>query len=440
MKNFHLSDLLVLSLLCLPGAAQAQDVALTYGENPLEEDLVSAFMAENPGITMRYFDSGKDPVSLLLSREAQPDIFILLTMYNDAYYTLFQRNYLPEIQSATLAGRIQKMYPAGRSWVTRDGKPVGLPLNLINSMARGANRPNIEALALKLPETWGDLFNILKVWGQYGDQTPLRLFAAEDSGDLARRVLGQFLQDYDEYIRSQQTYAGYDNHVFRNLLLQYDAVDFDAIAAIEAEKDADAGALFTLNYDCTLNGFRLPDCDFLPLSVGEDVQPKIGFNFAVAVVNPYSEHPLEAARFLEFLEAHLSDEARIMLYPEENDPVAEDNSELIELVQKDIAILQDQPKTAAPVDRLPIEEMLAAEQATLEDARNGSWRISPEEIQNYRQAAQYMTIDVDTGLFGDNAAARDQLFEQYLGGAIDADAYIRRCEEYSRMQYLENQG
>lgn len=449
----------------LPKGEKDVSVSVAAGENQLLSDAYFAFLEENPGADASFskesFDAGEIGKAILTQSTAY-DVY-LLELDSQDYGALYDRGYLPPLESDALTALVSGMYETVRDAVMKDGELVALPVDdWIDMMS--CNLDVLEAMGLTeadVPRTWPEFLALLpRLPALLADTRYTAFPAGTTADDLADGILSAILDAYKLYLENEPS-AGmlFDTDILRNLLAAYEAVDFSALAPEERGDEEDAwgqNALFQLDAQATLDaassiriGYYMrhrADEDgasptvLMPLSLAEGMEPMVPLQITVAVVNPYSENREAAVRYLETAAVLLPDMTRAALTPGWTEPIpSEDADARIADQEERIASLESEVAAATGEDKATYQAMLDEANEYLAFQRRFYWAASEEDLAAYRAYAGYVHAWRYFGLDYANRGELDEMIAQYRDGAIDADTLLQNIDKKIIMMLLEGQ-
>ena len=165
----------------------------------------------------------------------------------------------------------------------------------------------------------------------------------------------------------------------------------------------------------------------------------ISTEISVAFVNPFSTHREAAIEYLELTFSKIDKTTRIALMPGENEPILspwyEENLKYYDETIADYeAQLADEKLDEENRDML--EQSLAdMKQWREEYEKKGQWQVSAEDIERYREYAQYL-VPMRSAIWNDGGYSQ---ISQYMDGAITAKQLCSEMEKTLQMQRLEGQ-
>ena len=243
------------------------------------------------------------------------------------------------------------------------------------------------------------------------------------------------LEDYERYRQGEDGAVGYDTEIFRNLLKQFQAVDFNA--ALDGQLASADQELITMSYYPDARD-SMSDLDPMPLRVAKDAPTYMRITMTAIAINPYSKNIDAAKQLVDFYAQNIAPLERIELMPGENDPIRKENYEE-ELAYRRQCLEEAQQQLAAcenEVDRQPLEEHVKLMQQLVTDCEN-CWDADEASIAKYRAVAQHIYVQYIDSLDLTDSGAIYQSMERYLNGELPEDSFIGDLERRYVMRTQE---
>jgi len=181
----------------------------------------------------------------------------------------------------------------------------------------------------------------------------------------------------------------------------------------------------------------------LPLDEGMD--PVFPAMVQVMIINPRTTHLEQAVQYLTTYVQNIDPtSAKITLTPGNNEPVINSNFENdLNNWKKIVADETETLKTANPEDKPSIQSDIEYVQGLIDNSESYRYTVSAEAIATYReQIAPYLVVVGQNPLntwSDDGNNEFSTLENQYMQGAITADAFIKEIDKRIRMMQLEDQ-
>lgn len=421
-----------------PEAVNKLSSLSVYGLNSTSSQLAASYSSIYPGVSLIEADSSIDLVNTVLTQSPTPDVIIMNTLGDPAFIDLMRRGYLLPLDSEIVSDTMSKFYPEITEFVTHDGNIVALPFEHIRQSMCGVNRALWAELNLGgLPQTWEELLALIQRWPEILKEHPsIALFSDGNTTEHTRgTVLNMMLEDYERYRQGEDGTVGYDTEIFRNLLKQFQAVDFNA--ALDGQLASAEEFLITMYYEPDACD-SMHDLDPLPLRVAKDAPTYMRISLTAIAINPYSKNIDAAKQLVDYYAQNISPLERIELMPGENEPVREENYEE-DLAYRQQCLEEAQQRLAAcenEVDRQPLEESVQKMQQRVTECEN-SWAADEASIAKYRAVAQHIYVQYLDSLDLTDSGAIYQSIERYLNGELPEDSFIGELERRYVMRAQE---
>jgi len=332
----------------------------------------------------------------------------------------------------------------------KDGKLYGIPVD-ITANSFGYNEGALETLGLTVadvPTNFMALLDFVANWqDDYGEDHPdMMLF---DSGSVKQTLLDWLMTDYVAYLTKQGQPISFDTDLFRKLMEKLDSIDYTDLDAPQdsTEKDAyyNKTGVFTMYANVTYPGYYREEQKFVALPLDEGMDPVFPAMVQVMIINPRTTHLEQAVQYLTTYVQNIDPtSAKITLTPGNNEPVINSNFENdLNNWKKIVADETETLKTANPEDKPSIQSDIEYVQGLIDNSESYRYTVSAEAIATYReQIAPYLVVVGQNPLntwSDDGNNEFSTLENQYMQGAITADAFIKEIDKRIRMMQLEDQ-
>lgn len=421
-----------------PNAANSLSKLSVFGLNSTSTQLAASYSSNYPNISLVEADPSTDLVNTVLTQSPTPDVIIMNTLGDPAFIDLMRRGYLLPLDSEIVKDTMSKFYPEIADFVTHEGKIVALPFEHIAQPMYGVNRALWDELNLgELPQTWEEFLALIQRWPEIQKEHPSTVLFSGGYTTARNRgmVLNMMLEDYERYRQGEDGAVGYDTKIFRNLLKQFQAVDFNA--ALDGQSVSADQELIIMSYYPDARD-SMSDFDPLPLRVAKDAPTYMRITMTVIAINPYSKNIDAAKQLVDFYAQNIEPLERVELMPGENDPIRKENYEE-ELAYRRQCLEEAQQQLAAcenEVDRQPLEEHVKLMQQLVTDCEN-SWDADEASIAKYRAVAQHIYVQYIDSLDLTDSGAIYQSMERYLNGELPEASFIGDLERRYVMRTQE---
>ena len=457
------------------------------GLHPEDE---AAFLTDHPGLSIAYgqhglFSTGNDLYAALLTGQMAYDIFTERNVYMDYRQTMARGYCLDLSSSEVIQQAIQRMLPAVAQQVMMDGRVYGLPTGVQFDLLY-ADETVFEQLgydATDVPKTCGEFLTFLEAWviRQDADPEAVQVFGNWDytvydanayTVELARLLL-------EEAIRQQQA-AGetlsFSDPMLLDALTRVRQIG-QALARVEppsasvsaGEWRTNQPALF-VRYDLNPWG-RIADWG-VSLRMRKEQPFTLPVMMQVTMVSASTTQPEAALAYMEAIAAgkpYIAEHAAFLYQDVDcvvNDAWAEQVAYLAQMVAMLEGIAAD---PAAPMGALvedsmlsstdhenfvywyaaahqeeqqdAVERMLARCRTQLANAEAERYIVSPAQVADYRQCAEYLSFPVPSVFTPGSVHAQtfNSLLERFAAGQMDAAQLLGELDRLAQMYALEAQ-
>lgn len=437
MKRFACRVTLFLLALLLPVCALGEDVVLRVA-GLSDTRFFDEFAREHPGVTVSYVDehhwSASSLISALTLRDATYDVMLLDTSNIDIAEVLDKGFALPMTGSEILDSFAASLYPALQDMVMRDGVICATPVYLF-CLEGGYNPIAFESLGLDLPTTYGELAEMINRWPDQPadvlDEYEINMWTL----NYRKWFLKMVLNGYMTHMEATGQELHFDTPLFRELMGLVDTLT----TANDVEEERDVNYLMDTASDTLQQGYAW-NCPLLDLAMDGRV---IHTAYArLAIINPNTEHPEEALRFVERLVMGIDDRVRQTMVDAACMTPVEDPEYPQRLTdwKRERAALETKLAESDEADRPDVEQELARHERQLEWIENARWIISEESIPAFAQVFETLYFPKPDVLGkGDETgnAVSVTLQRRYLEGQLDMEQFIREMESKTQMLLQE---
>ncbi len=389
----------------------------------------------------------------MMNRDSSVDIYTLSST-DSAFSALMNRGFMAELDgNETLSGAVNAMYDYLKDYVTKDGHVYALPMSGYSNIMNINEKLLTEKLGYDMPDSWAGLFGILADISNTGKLEDMPEVMIVDTGyakeDFRSQLFSLMLADYFTWLDAGEENLTRGSQVLTDLCAAFETIDWDNLGLREQDDSEDGGTImFDYSYNnvllemssLSLYNYVSSDGDQakpVALSVVEGEKPLIGQDVTFAFVNPFSEHKEEACEYLADAWQMVSKTNKIMLSPNENEPVLNQYyEENLKSINNSIADLQKTlDKTEDEEARETLQNDLDSMKEWLDEyEQRGKYDVTPEQIENYRAFSGNMTVRQSIIWNMDDGVSQVQ---QYLDGAMTAKQLASALEKTLQMQKLE---
>ena len=387
----------------------------------------------------------------MMNRSPDVDIYTL-SLTDSAFTALMNRGFLSELSSSdTLSAEVGAMYDSIKNAVMKDGELYAVPMYLYANCLTINEKLLTEKLGYtqeQMPKTWAEVFGLIadlaatRKLEEYPEVSLLGPGYIES--DVKSNFFAMMMNSYYVWLDADEANLTRAGGVLEGLCEAFEAIDWSAFGLpTEYEENGEweyveENILFS-NDNVQPGYYRSESFEPLLLSIADGEPPMISTEISVAFVNPFSTHREAAIEYLELTFSKIDKTTRIALMPGENEPILspwyEENLKYYDETIADYeAQLADEKLDEENRDML--EQSLAdMKQWREEYEKKGQWQVSAEDIERYREYAQYL-VPMRSAIWNDGGYSQ---ISQYMDGAITAKQLCSEMEKTLQMQRLEGQ-
>lgn len=413
-----------------------------------------AFTDKHPEYMVSISDNLDESTLLqsMMNRDSSVDIYTISSS-SSALSALMNRGYLAELGSSEkLTAAVDSLYPFIQDFCKKDGQLYLMPFS---GYATGLTM-NTKALTEKLgytqedvPTSWKQLFELIDdiVVNKKLEEAPEVSFvmAGYTQQDLRSMIFSNMMSDYYTWLDQSEENLTNGTSVLLELCEAFEKVDWSGLGLPE-EYSEDGWMSDGIMKESVLIDFNSVDVTsyvgadqdrvICPLSVVDGEEPVIGMTLTLAFVNPFSENKDAAIEYLEDAWDANGRTNRILMNPNDNEPVVNAYYEQnLKEIQNNI---DQQKKSLETMTDEETREMTqnginSMEEWLEEYKERGKYDVTPEQIAKYREVAGKMAV-AKSDIYGGDSY--DQMY-QYVDGAITASQFAAQLEKTLQMQRLE---
>lgn len=413
-----------------------------------------AFTDKHPEYMVSISDNLDESTLLqsMMNRDSSVDIYTISSS-SSALSALMNRGYLAELGSSEkLTAAVDSLYPFIQDFCKKDGQLCLMPFS---GYATGLTM-NTKALTEKLgytqedvPTSWKQLFELINdiAVNKKLEEAPEVSFvmAGYTQQDLRNMIFSNMMSDYYTWLDQSEENLTNGTPVLLELCEAFEKVDWSGLGLPE-EYSEDGWMSDGIMKESVLIDFNSVDVTsyvgadqdrvICPLSVVDGEEPVIGMTLTLAFVNPFSENKDAAIEYLEDAWDANGRTNRILMDPNDNEPVVNAYYEQnLKEIQNNI---DQQKKSLETMTDEETREMTqnginSMEEWLEEYKERGKYDVTPEQIAKYREVAGKMAV-AKSDIYGGDSY--DQMY-QYVDGAITASQFAAQLEKTLQMQRLE---
>lgn len=413
-----------------------------------------AFTDKHPEYMVSISDNLDESTLLqsMMNRDSSVDIYTISSS-SSALSALMNRGYLAELGSSEkLTAAVDSLYPFIQDFCKKDGQLCLMPFS---GYATGLTM-DTKALTEKLgytqedvPTSWKQLFELINdiAANKKLEEAPEVSFvmAGYTQQDLRNMIFSNMMSDYYTWLDQSEENLTNGTPVLLELCEAFEKVDWSGLGLPE-EYSEDGWMSDGIMKESVLIDFNSVDVTsyvgadqdrvICPLSVVDGEEPVIGMTLTLAFVNPFSENKDAAIEYLEDAWDANGRTNRILMDPNDNEPVVNAYYEQnLKEIQNNI---DQQKKSLETMTDEETREMTqnginSMEEWLEEYKERGKYDVTPEQIAKYREVAGKMAV-AKSDIYGGDSY--DQMY-QYVDGAITASQFAAQLEKTLQMQRLE---
>ncbi len=414
-----------------------------------------AFAAKYPDIPVTfnqgvYFETSQAMAQAMVSGDSAFDIYRFNLSYQD-FSNLLEKGYCTDLSaSPMLTEQIGKMYPFLQNAVTKDGKFYALPLELYSyGLSYSPMFWKEAGLEERMPKTFLELIDFMNWWAQEGKDAHPDYMLMEGVSDYRSTMLDMAFNLYMQYCQAQGENLTFDTPLFRKLMAAVESLNTKELDVPLQEGESDeklySGKSLLMNYYDWLDLQSL-NADYsrpLPIPLEEGMPVHIPAYIQVMFINPNSKNMDMALRYLETSLEFMERSRHIMLFPDDNEPVARsDYDTWIAQVEKELENAKKQLETAKPEQKKDKEAIVKSYEDLLTNKDKYYWQVSKENIAVYRDMATLCYAAAPNLLDYRPKEGESEiraLITRYQQKQISLDQFIAEADKKIRMILLERQ-
>lgn len=405
-------------------------------------------------VTLQHVYNDSSVLQAMMNRDASVDIYTM-EYQNSAFDAVRTRGFLTDLSgNEEIRAAADRMYPYVRNAITTDGKITMVPVSLYG-ITIGYNTEAWAAAGLTeadVPHTWDQLFDLLETLPAKVEGTEYSVFESGMSRTGFRStMLSTIINQYQAYLNRGTVEYAFNTPLLRGLLTRLASLDYDALGLPEDE------AFENGEYETP---YRTPLLDMyinvaitswynkseaLKLSFTEGEEAILPISMGVAFVNPYSEHPEEAAEFLAASLRNLPTTSQYNFFTDKTEPVRyPDFEETKENLRKWLDEAQAVLKTAVEAgseETADLEQTVQDLEKSVASLDDTYWMIAPQSITSYQERTPWIEVlsyDFSSGMVSaDGSGDFYDLSANYASGSMSAEELLSTIDKKVQMMRLE---
>lgn len=407
-------------------------------------DVIRSFARENPDIAIVYVhDAPYEPEDRLLHMQGEEaaDLYDASLSSGELAALVAQNGVFDLSGSALLTETVSAMYPHMTRSLLADGQLYALPIAL-NATLNGYYSQALASAGLsteQLPSTMDELLDFVLQWYEASNGKSSTIQLWEYSQDLRSQLFGMILTMQLSLCESRGESPVFNTPTVHHLLNKLDRVmtrveRMRRSAEVNVENYQDYlqnAALFMDYYDPMPSLYGRFDTSVRPLllSLDDTSEPVVSASMQVLYVNPHSDQTDVALRLLEYIAAHLPQDFRIAVFPDENKPIEyayydfilSSSSEAIQELETQLMQAEDASEKEA------LQESLQWMRQEHESILQRRWAFTQEDIAAYREMAAHLVVST-SGVFATDQPDAAMLMQRYLNREISTEQFLRELD------------
>ena len=423
------------------------------------DEAATAFMMQYPDVPLNfnqdtYFESAAALAQAMASGDNTFDAYYFDLSYQD-FTSLMEKGYCLDLSPySDITKQLKAMYPFIQSVISDNGVFYAVPTNLYSSgLCVYQNTWEDMGLTDRIPTTFMELIDFIQWLADEGIYENPDVQLMEYAYNYGNTLFQMAFEQYIIKCQAEGEDITLNTPLFREMLSALEAVDIDALNDTIPERDEDemmsyedsiANCLLT-DYGDWLSAYAYEDYSsplVLPIKDGEAIH--VPANISCLFINPNTQNKELAVQYLQFVLENMPRIQHIMMFPDDNEPVANRHYEEITAEYEEmLAEAQASLETAAPEDVKDIQSAIDNYQDFLTNKDDHYWDASAESIAAYRELAQYAYAITPTLLSysgNDDAYSEIQtLMSRYLQKQLTMEQFIEQTDQKLRMIRLERE-
>lgn len=436
-----------------PSDRPATSISVYTGYNSAMDDAYYAFTAANSDVEVVKISSMGDVTQAMMNKSDSVDVYTM-SLTADAYNAVFERGYMAELSdSQIISDTVKAMYPAIQDVVTKDGVIYGVPISMYVNSNLSYDAIAFENAGLTeddVPVTLMDFIKLLQRMPEILETNEdINVFASYMTVDDVRwSIFYDIIGLYGMYMQTGDVEMSYNTDTLRELLAEFEKIDFSAMGLLEEYSDDYAyvgyeehKTLFENYSDITCRRYVLDDAwKALLLTIDEGVEPVVDCGVEIAFVNPFSKNRDLAIEYIENAVAELDQIFLTETCPGVNEPVRNPYyEENLAYYEEQLASMRAEMEKASDEEKEQWQRQInELEEYRDEFTETQAWDVTEESIATYRQYGDCLYPTRSMGLEGDAAETYYEQLQQYMEGNISADEMLKNIDDKLRMMLLED--
>ncbi len=409
-----------------------------------------------------YFDSPEALAQAMTSGDGSFDIYNFDVSYQDLQ-SLIKKGYCADLSaSPVLLAELSKTYPFLQSAVSRDGKFYAIPVS-VYGYGLSISPKAWEAAGLKdrLPTSFMGLIDFFSWWAEEGQEQHPDVRLLQGVMDYGETLFQMALNQYVYYCQAQGQELSFNTPLFRNMMQALEDLDIETLnESIPSDYGMDGasamkmrgaymeeGEALFMEYGDWLSVYggrqSLEYSAPLILSLEEGGSKHIPVYVQTLFINPNSKNMEMALRYLENALERMDPAQHVMMFPDDNTPVPNENFEqMVAQWQEELDKQKKKLETAKPEEKKDIETIIQSYEDALAKKDDYYWNVSAEGIARYRELAPLCFAAAPNLVNYRTKEGTSQigtLIERYRQKQMSLDQFVTEVDKKIRMILLERE-
>lgn len=438
------------------------DVSLTVYNDYIDEGTL-AFTSQYPQVPVytydEYYGSMEEISQAMVSGDTTLDVLRMSSNY-ESFFRLMDKGYCADLSgNAELMAYAQRLQPAFRDVLMKDGKLYALPLHAYSYDGWYVANGVMEEMGLTmedLPTNLVELCAFATRWNDEWVEEYPQFTLIEYCEDYTQQIFYYMLEGYTNYCTAKGQELRFNTPEFRAMMAALESMRADDLEkGVSVANEDEVGyrqGLFMPSY--TVVGDFGGDSayrTFVPMTLTADTDFFTGVNLEVMFINPRCENMEEAMNLLLCKIRAIDNSDRgssaraYTLFADKTEPVENPYYQRnIESIEEYIARMEEDLADVPEEEKKDFQMMIDSEKQYLEQFRETQrWQISAEDIRRYQEEiVPCMVVLRPTFLSGSEDGAAEELgtlIQRYMDGQIKLEQFIRDADNKLMMMQLEDQ-
>ena len=360
--------------------------------------------------------------------------------------SLLDKGYCVDLSgNDSIASYVQNLYPTWQKECVRDGKIVGIPVNMRGLWTFVVNLELWNEMDLgPLPRTYDELFDCIEVWDRMGvlDQVPIFEYHGTSPFE---RLFNRIMSDFMGKCQKEGRPITYSAETLLHLLSRLEEVR-PILQAHDAKNMTGDGLIYEGDLSGIVHISHLgkqevtadnSTFEVLPLGLTAPEDCVESVIFTLLVINPKSQHKELAEAYLTYLAEHPTTWTRCYMLKDGPVGVREKGYEDLDEQYEQLASELDAKIAAAMKegDDAVVNRWEQEKQELIDNYLN-KWEVRPNMADMLYQMMPYFTPLTSDG-YGFLINNCDDLTDMFLKGNLDYRTYVMRLDERMWMAEME---